>query len=103
MVFESSTSPTRTGNTSVTIIGPIAGLTLTGGDPDGDGGAIQAQGELTLTNCVITNNTARIGGGIHLDGGVAQSRSRARFSKTWGPTARADFGPAYQVLEATVR
>ncbi len=50
------------GLTSVSIIGPAVGLTLTGGDPDGDGGAILAAGNLSLINCVITNNTAKAGG-----------------------------------------
>ncbi len=63
------------GLTSVTIIGPAVGLTLTGGDPDGDGGAILAAGNLTLSHCMITNNTAKVGGGVYFGGHILNIQS----------------------------
>lgn len=43
----------------------IRDLTIANGNPTGDvGGGIKAQGSLTLTNCVVTNNAATTGGGI---------------------------------------
>jgi hypothetical protein len=52
----------------------LSGLTLTGGDVAGDGGAILASENLTIRNSVITNNVASgdlfgvSGGGISVDG-----------------------------------
>jgi predicted outer membrane repeat protein len=43
-------------------------LTLTGGEPTGDGGAIQNSGSLNLSHCVITDNVATKGGAINNDG-----------------------------------
>ncbi len=42
----------------------ISGLTLTGGDSSGAGGAILNEGRLTVVNAVISGNSARTGGGI---------------------------------------
>ncbi len=56
----------------------ISGLTLKAGhrnaevlgDPLGYGGAIYNRGNLTLNDCVITNNKARTGGAIYSDAGL---------------------------------
>ncbi len=42
----------------------ISGLTLTGGAPNGDGGAIFNSGVLTLRDCVLTNNSGGHGGAV---------------------------------------
>ena len=47
----------------------ISGLTLTGGDPEQDGGAIQSEEEIVISDCVIIGNAADDGGGIMMDGG----------------------------------
>ncbi len=53
------------GSTSVT----LKGLTLTGGDVAGAGGAIQSVASLTLQECVITGNASQsTGGGVHFNG-----------------------------------
>ena len=46
----------------------LVGLTLTGGDISGDGGAISNAGVLTLVDCTITGNKARRGGGLTSSG-----------------------------------
>lgn len=54
----------------------ISGLTLTGGDADGDGGAIECYQNLTIADCTISKNIsasrygwATFGGGIQYRGG----------------------------------
>ncbi len=42
----------------------LIGLTLTGGDVAGAGGAIRSEGLLTLQNCTVTDNAAEEGAGI---------------------------------------
>lgn len=42
----------------------ISGLTLTGADVNGSGGAIQSQGRLTLNDVVLRENSASSGGGL---------------------------------------
>jgi parallel beta-helix repeat protein len=42
----------------------ISGLTISGGKTTGDGGGLRIVGKATLTNCTITGNTARSGGGL---------------------------------------
>lgn len=42
----------------------ISGLTLTGGAPNGDGGAIFNSGILTLRDCVLANNSGGHGGAL---------------------------------------
>ena len=48
----------------------ISGLTITNGNTTGDGGGIATFGNLTITDCAITANQARIGGGILSLGGT---------------------------------
>ncbi len=43
----------------------ISGLTLTGGYDTNGGGAILTQEQLTVSDCVITGNTAQWGGGLY--------------------------------------
>lgn len=51
----------------------LAWLTVTGGyAAEGSGGGIQNTGELTLTECVISGNTAGYGGGIFNGGNADQ-------------------------------
>jgi hypothetical protein len=58
------------GNNSEMFTVEIAGLTLTGGDPDGPGGAIHNHEDLTITGCAIRQNAAAsFGGGIYSDNG----------------------------------
>jgi hypothetical protein len=48
----------------------ISGLTLTGGDVNGSGGAVRNASEnLTVTDCKISANSAVSGGGFHNNGG----------------------------------
>ncbi|MEM7293722.1 MAG: right-handed parallel beta-helix repeat-containing protein, partial [Pseudomonadota bacterium] len=49
----------------------ISGLTLTGGDTEGTGGAImfESDGDLTLTNSLVSGNRSTGGGGIHTSSG----------------------------------
>jgi len=42
----------------------LTGLTITGGSISGSGGGIYNQGDLTLTGCTISGNSAQEGGGI---------------------------------------
>jgi parallel beta-helix repeat protein len=50
----------------------ISGLTITGGMTNGDGGGLNSQGTITLTDCSITGNNAKsYGGGIFVVGGGA--------------------------------
>jgi CSLREA domain-containing protein len=52
--------------TATQIAVQISGLTLTGGDTSGDGGAIFNNREnLTLTSSTLSGNAARLGGGVH--------------------------------------
>ncbi len=60
----------------------LAGLTIAKGNTPEDGGGISCTGyDLTITNCVVSGNSARYGGGIHRDragigpGGVNVSNS----------------------------
>ena len=54
----------------------LSGMTLSGGNHDGDGGAINNQGSLTLDNMVITGNTATDdGGGVYNDGTLTVTSS----------------------------
>jgi hypothetical protein len=43
----------------------LAGLTVTGGESFGLGGGISNAAELTLTDCVVSGNSAQDGGGIY--------------------------------------
>src|SRR5262249_35818298 len=53
------------GNNSTIRTMSISGLTLTGGDVNGNGGAISARVEnFTLSDCVLVGNSAVNGGGI---------------------------------------
>ena len=51
----------------------ITGVTLTGGQPAGDGGAVKCQGAvtLTITDSVISGNQATNGGGIAVAAGTS--------------------------------
>jgi hypothetical protein len=51
----------------------ITGVTLTGGQPPGPGGAVHCQGALTLTiaDSVISGNQANNGGGIEVENGTS--------------------------------
>ena len=56
----------------------ISGLTITGGDATGAGGAVNSRENLTLSNSIITGNAARGnsfngGGGVFSDGNYANS------------------------------
>ncbi len=55
----------------------LAGLTITGGSPDGNGGGIENHGTLTITNCTIAGNTAggNDGGGIDNRGTLTVTNS----------------------------
>ena len=44
-------------------------------DPAGDGGGIDVEGDVTLLNTTIANNTAAIGGGVSLNGGTLTTRN----------------------------
>ena len=47
----------------------LSGVTITGGDaPEADGGGVNIVSG-TLTNCLVTANTARDGGGVYIGGG----------------------------------
>jgi hypothetical protein len=46
----------------------LRGLTLTGGDVNGNGGAIDNRETLTIVDSTITDNSASFGGGIHNTG-----------------------------------
>ena len=50
----------------------ISGLTLTGGDVSGNGGAIFTRENLTLTNAILTGNRAFHGGGIYNASGTTE-------------------------------
>ena len=52
------------GDSSSSIAVSISGLTLTGGDNDGSGGAISNFETLTLDDVAVAGNRARFGGGI---------------------------------------
>jgi predicted outer membrane repeat protein len=57
----------------------IRGLTLTGGDANGSGGAVLSDGNLEVSECVIENNFARgSGGGIYAQTYGDQSRIEIR-------------------------
>ena len=57
-------------NTSASgMVFTISGLTLTGGDHPQEGGAIQSQEDVVISNCVIIGNAADDGGGIFMDSG----------------------------------
>jgi hypothetical protein len=43
----------------------ISGLTLTGGNDLGGGGAVFSQEDLTIADCTVTGNTAEWGGGLY--------------------------------------
>jgi hypothetical protein len=61
----------------------INGLTLTGGDVPGNGGAITSQEALTLTACSITGNVASgNGGGINAQGQTTIIRTTISANKT---------------------
>ena len=48
----------------------ISDLTITDGFSAGDGGAIENEGTLTLTNCTVSGSSAGDGGGIYNSGGL---------------------------------
>jgi hypothetical protein len=49
----------------------MSGLTVRGGaEANNDGGGIFADGDLRLTNCIVSQNSARYGGGIYDAGGT---------------------------------
>ena len=61
----------------------IAGLTLTGGDVSGNGGAINSIENLTLIDCMlIGNSSGSNGGAIFSDGDVAIDRTRIRSNRS---------------------
>ena len=66
------------GDDQVAIEVAIRGLTLTGGDVDGEGGAISNRENLTLDNVTFTNNHAtQIGGALsHRQGALTVTNSR---------------------------
>lgn len=53
----------------------VFGFTLTGGDPDGAGGAIQGAGDVTVVDSALVGNTASDGGAIDVRGTVTIIRS----------------------------
>ena len=54
----------------------ISGLTLTGGDVSGDGGAVASQENLTITGCTLSGNAAgRAGGGVYCFGDLHVANS----------------------------
>jgi hypothetical protein len=69
------TDPTGGANLPVTLIG----LTLTGGDVGGQGGAIRSEARLVLLDCTIVENEADFGGAIYIQvPGGATSREVLR-------------------------
>ena len=77
-----ASSLTISGNNSsgvfLTAIGTVAisGLTLTNGNVGGgQGGGVENQGPLTLTDVVVSNSVARLGGGIFNDGTLTLTRT----------------------------
>jgi autotransporter-associated beta strand protein len=55
----------------------LVALTLSGGAPGGNGGAVLNLGALTLNRCTVTGNAAAEGGGIHSDGLAARLHATA--------------------------
>ena len=53
------------GSSATSIDVELLGLTLTGGDAPGDGGAIFSRENLSVTGSTISGNSARLGGGIY--------------------------------------
>jgi hypothetical protein len=65
----------RKGNTDSPVT--MSGLTLTGGDANGDGGAVDSRETLTITSSTISGNSAvGNGGGIRGDKSVSLTNSR---------------------------
>jgi hypothetical protein len=54
----------------------LEALTLTGGLPDGDGGAIRSAGLLTMSDVIMTSNAATDGGALASSGTTTIQRSR---------------------------
>ena len=67
--------------------GTVRSLTVTGGDPGsaglGGGGILAFDGEVTLTNLVITRNEAPVGGGIASSTASALTVTNSTISRTW--------------------
>jgi hypothetical protein len=53
----------------------VSGFTLTGGNPDGAGGAIHGSGDVTVIDSALLSNTASDGGAIDVAGTVTITRS----------------------------
>jgi hypothetical protein len=66
----------------------IRGLTLTGGNADGDGGTIRTAEDLTVTSSTISGNTAGAysggGGGVWASGDLTITSSTISGNETWG-------------------
>jgi predicted outer membrane repeat protein len=66
------------------ITAAIVGMTLSGGDTTGFGGAIYSQGDLTIRDLAISGNSANQGGGIYQLGGQLSISSSAIFDNQAG-------------------
>jgi hypothetical protein len=70
----------------------ISGLTISGGDTSEDGGGVANSGDLTLTNCVLTNNhTDSWGGGVSNDGTLLASSCTVQDNTTGSDGAGGGF------------
>lgn len=79
----------------------ISGMTLTGGNDGGGGGAVFSQEDLTVADCTVTGNTAEWGGGLY--NGELGNMTVLR-STISGNTANASGGGLYSWINVvTVR
>ena len=65
----------------------LTGLTLTGGNVGGGGGAIQSFGNLALIRCTLTGNTASFGGAIDSDFNTTLTLTDCTLSGNSAPTS----------------
>jgi hypothetical protein len=79
----------------------LQGLTLTGGDVSGDGGAVNSQARLVIIDSVFEDNAASRGGAIYIE--VAGGGATAGFSKNGRPYILRPGGPGAQFVELFFR
>jgi predicted outer membrane repeat protein len=79
----------------------LSGMTITGGDVSGRGGAVNAFGRLTLTDCVISDNAASTGGGGVWAGETVLADSIIRGNRS-GDTAGGVFATQLTVRNSVI-
>ncbi len=81
----------------------ISGLTISGGHSSTNGGAIDNLGDMTLTDCVISNDSALTGGGIYNTGTMTLTASTiSKVAGTYGGGVTNYIGGTAVILACTI-